>query len=174
MEFELQPVLRGETLIVRPVRANDRDPLWEVARDPLVWEQHPDKTRCQPAGFARFFRDSLDSGSALVVIEAASGRIIGSARYYDWDPEKREVAIGYTFLARDFWGGPTNRELKRLMIGHAARWAPRVWFHVGKGNLRSQRAMEKIGATAQFEGPRPLHGEMIPFIYYRVDSHNWR
>jgi N-acetyltransferase len=174
MEFELQPVLRGETLIVRPVRAADRDALWEVARDPLVWEQHPDKTRCQPAGFARFFRDSLDSGSALVVIEAASGRIIGSARYYDWDPEKREVAIGYTFLARDFWGGPTNRELKRLMIGHAARWAPRVWFHVGKDNLRSQRAMEKIGATAEFEGPRPLHGEMIPFIYYRVDSHNWR
>ncbi len=174
MEFELQPVLTGETLILRPLRADDRDALWEVARDPLIWEQHPDKTRCQPDGFARFLQGSLESGSALVVIEAASGKILGSARYYDWDPAAREVAIGYTFLARAAWGGVVNGELKRLMIGHAARWADRVWFHVGKHNLRSQRAMEKIGARAQFEGPRPLNGEMIPFIYYSVDTAGWR
>jgi N-acetyltransferase len=173
MQFELQPVLTGETLIVRPLRADDREALWEVARDPLVWEQHPDKTRFQPEGFARFFQDSLDSGSALVVVDAASGRIIGSARYYDWDPEKREVAIGYTFLSRDFWGGATNGELKRLMIGHAARWADRVWFHVGKHNLRSQKAMEKIGAMVECEALRPLNGEMIPFFYYRIDTAGW-
>jgi len=174
MDFETQPVLTGETLILRPLRANDREALWDVARDPLIWEQHPDKTRCEPDGFARFFQSSLDSGSALVVIEAASGKIIGSARYYEWDPAKREVAIGYTFLARAFWGGATNRELKRLMIGHAARWAKRVWFHVGRNNLRSQRAMQKIGAQVEFEGPRPLNGEMIPFLYYSIDAAGWR
>jgi N-acetyltransferase len=174
MEFELQPALRAETLLLRPLRSDDRDALWEVARDPLIWEQHPDKTRYQPAGFTRFFRDSLDCGSALVVIEHASGRIIGSARFYEWDQAKREVAIGYTFLARAFWGGPTNRELKRLMIGHAARWVDRVWFHVGKDNRRSQRAMEKIGARAQFEGLRALNGAMIPFIYYSIDCADWR
>jgi len=173
MQFELQPVLTGETLIVRPLRADDREALWEVARDPLIWEQHPDKTRFQPEGFARFFQDSLDSASALVVVEAASGRIIGSARYYDWDPGKREVAIGYTFLTRAFWGGATNGELKRLMIGHAARWADRVWFHVGKHNLRSQKAMEKIGAMVEREALRPLNGEMVPFLYYRIDSAGW-
>jgi RimJ/RimL family protein N-acetyltransferase len=169
MEFELQPVLRGETLLLRPLVADDRDALWEVARDPLIWEQHPDKTRFQPEGFARFFQDSLDSRSALVVIDAKSGGIIGSARYYDWDAQRREIAIGYTFLARAWWGGATNGELKRLMLGHVAGWADRVWFHVGKGNLRSQRAMEKIGAKVIFEGPRPLNGEMIPFLYYRID-----
>jgi RimJ/RimL family protein N-acetyltransferase len=170
MDFELQPVLRGETLVLRPLRADDREALWEVARDPLIWEQHPDKTRFQPEGFERFFQDSLESGSALVVTVASSGRIIGSSRYYDWDPAQREVAIGFTFLARSYWGGATNGELKRLMIGHAARWADRVWFHVGKNNLRSQRAMEKTGATAEYEGMRPLNGEMIPFVYYRIDT----
>jgi RimJ/RimL family protein N-acetyltransferase len=170
---DLQPELAGTTLHLRPLRARDREALWEVARDPLVWEQHPDKTRFQPDGFARFFQDSLDSGSALVVIEAASGKIIGSARYYDLDTARREVAIGYTFLARAFWGGATNGELKQLMIGHAARIADRVWFHVGKHNLRSQRAMEKIGAKLEFEGPRPLNGEMIPFFYYRIDTAGW-
>jgi N-acetyltransferase len=172
-EPDLQPELDGTSISLRPLRPEDREALWEAARDPLIWEQHPDKTRFQPEGFARFFEDSLASGSALVVIDTASGRIIGSSRYYDWDPARREVAIGYTFLARAFWGGATNRELKRLMIAHAARFADRVWFHVGKYNLRSQRAMEKIGAKVEFEGPRPLNGEMIPFLYYRIDTAGW-
>lgn len=174
MEFDLQPLLRGPHLLLRPLRADDRDALWEVARDPLIWEQHPDKTRCEADGFARFFQNSLDSGSALVVVDSASARIIGSARYYDWNPAAREVAIGYTFLARSVWGGPVNGELKQLMLQHAARWADRVWFHVGKDNLRSRRAMEKIGAVAEFEAPRPLNGEMIPFVYYRIDTASYR
>jgi RimJ/RimL family protein N-acetyltransferase len=170
---DLQPELDGTLISLRPLRPEDWEALWEAARDPLIWEQHPDRTRFQSEGFARFFQDSLASGSALVVIESASGAIIGSSRYYDRDPAKREVAIGYTFLARAFWGGATNRELKRLMIAHAARFADRVWFHVGKYNLRSQRAMEKIGAKVEFEGPRPLNGEMIPFLYYRIDTAGW-
>ena len=170
MEFDLQPVLQGERLLLRPLRADYRAPLWEVARDPELWALHPDKTRCEPAGFERFFSSALQSGSALVVIDASSSRIIGSARYYEWDPEAREVAIGYTFISREFWGGPTNRELKQLMIWHAGRWADRVWFHVGKHNLRSRRAMEKIGAQAIHEGQRPQNGEMIDFVYYRIDA----
>jgi N-acetyltransferase len=170
MEFELQPVLRGERLMLRPLQAEDREALWEVSRDPLLWAMHPDQTRHTPEGFARFFRSLLDSGTALVVVDAPSGRIIGSSSYYDWDPAKREVAIGFTFLAREFWGGAVNRELKQLMIAHAARWAGRIWFHVGKNNLRSRRAMEKIGGRAEFEALRPHNGEMIPFIYYRIDT----
>lgn len=168
MEFELQPVLRGETLTLRPLQAEDREAIWEVSRDPLLWALHPDQTRYSPEGFARFFQSLLDSGTALAVVDTASGQIIGSSSYYDWDPAKREVAIGFTFLARAFWGGATNRELKQLMIAHAARWAGRIWFHVGKQNLRSRKAMEKIGAHAEFEGLRPQNGEMIPFIYYSI------
>ncbi|MEO6366412.1 MAG: GNAT family N-acetyltransferase [Steroidobacteraceae bacterium] len=174
MEFDLQPVLRGERLLLRPLRAEDRAPLWQVAGDPELWAMHPDKTRCEPAGFERFFDAALESGSAMVVIEAASSRVIGSARYYEWDPAAREVAIGYTFIAREFWGGATNLELKRLMITHASRWADRVWFHVGKYNLRSRRAMEKIGAQAIHEGPRPQNGEMVDFVYYRINAAAFR
>lgn len=173
MDFDLQPLLRGERLILRPVRPDDREPLWQVARDPLLWALHPDKTRCEPAGFARFFEAALECGSALVVLDAATQRVIGSSRFYDWDPGAREVAIGYTFLAREFWGGYANRDMKQLMIAHAARWAERIWFHVGKHNLRSRRAMEKIGAMAAFEGLRPQNGEMIEFVYYRVDVAGW-
>ena len=57
-----------------------------------------------------------------------------------------EMEIGWTFLARSYWGGAMNRELKRMMLAHAFRFVPRVIFVVGERNLRSRRAMEKIGA----------------------------
>lgn len=88
----------------------------------------------------------MASGGAFAVIEKASGRIIGSSRFWNWQPE-REVEIGWTFLERRFWGGEYNRELKALMIGHALRFVPRVIFLVGENNVRSQRALQKIGAT---------------------------
>jgi N-acetyltransferase len=171
--FDPQPILRGPALLLRPLAASDRDALWEVARDPLLWELHPDKTRSDPEGFARFFQGALESASALVVVDQRTGRIIGSSRYYDVDPAKRELAIGYTFIARDCWGGSVNREMKQLMVQHAAPWADRIWFHVGKGNLRSRHAMEKIGALARYEAPRPQNGEMVDFIYYAIDTRPW-
>jgi N-acetyltransferase len=82
---------------------------------------------------------------ALLVTDKASGEVIGTSRYYGWNPDQREVAIGYTFLVRSHWGGATNREMKQLMLSHAFRWAKVVWFHVGKNNWRSRRAMEKVG-----------------------------
>jgi RimJ/RimL family protein N-acetyltransferase len=173
LDFDPQPVLSGSTLTLRPLAASDQEALWQVARDPLIWALHPDKTRSDPQGFARFFQVSLASGSALIVVEQRSGRVIGSSRFYDWDPAQRELAIGYTFLARDFWGSTANLEMKRLMVAHAAPWADRIWFHVGKGNLRSRRAMEKIGARVMHEGKREQNGEMIDFVYFALETRAW-
>lgn len=171
--FDLRPVLRGPRLTLRPLCADDREALWAVARDPLLWAQHPDQTRHDRAGFERFFDDAL-SGGALAVVDNATGRIIGSTRYYDWDPARREVAVGYTFLARDHWGGAANREMKRLLVEHAAPHVDTLWFHVGRNNLRSRRAMEKIGAEVAGEARRPLHGQLVDFVYYRIVPSRWR
>jgi RimJ/RimL family protein N-acetyltransferase len=170
MDFEAQPVLRGPTLCLRPLESDDQEPLWQAARDPLIWEQHPDKTRSDRAGFLRFFQDSLQSRGALAVVDLASDRLIGTSRFYDWDAARREIAIGYTFLVRQHWGGPANAEMKQLMIQHAARWAHGIWFHVATTNLRSRRAMEKLGARAMCEGKRPLNGALVDFVYYRIDG----
>ena len=174
MEFNLQPLLRGERVTLRPLREEDYEELWHAASDPLVWEQHPDQTRHDPQGFRRFFVAALESGTTLVVIDNASGRIIGSTRYYEWDPERREVAIGYTFLARAHWGGAANAEMKRLLIEHAAPYVDTIWFHVGRENWRSRRAMEKIGGELMYEGQRPLNGQMADFVYYRIRPARWR
>ena len=147
MPFDLQPVLHGELLRLRPLRPDDWDALYAAAADPLIWEQHPCSDRWQEDVFRKFFQEALDSGGAFVIVDANDGRVIGSSRYHGYDEAARAVEIGWTFLARSHWGGVHNGELKQLMLRHAFGFVERVIFLVGPGNRRSQRALEKIGAV---------------------------
>jgi RimJ/RimL family protein N-acetyltransferase len=145
--FDLQPRLVGELIEVRPLAAEDWEGLFAVAADPLIWEQHPARDRYREEVFRDFFREALETGSAFVIIDRRSDQIIGSSRYFGFDPEESVVEIGWTFLARAYWGGNYNGELKRLMLDHAFRFVERVLFVIGVTNFRSQKAVEKIGAV---------------------------
>lgn len=146
MPFDLQPVLTGERLVLRPLQAEDFDSLFEVASDPLIWEQHPVSDRYQRDVFEGFFKESLDSGGAMAALDPETGRIIGSSRFYGYDEAGGEIEIGWSFLNRTYWGGVYNREMKHLMLAHAFKHVNAVVFLVGPENYRSRRAMEKIGA----------------------------
>jgi RimJ/RimL family protein N-acetyltransferase len=145
--FDYQPVLKGELVELRPLRSEDYDDLYAVAADPLIWEQHPARNRHEEAVFQEFFREALASGGALIAVDAETQRVIGSSRFHGYDEASSEVEIGWTFLARSHWGGTYNGEMKRLMLQHAFRFVNRVVFFVSPQNLRSQRAVEKIGGT---------------------------
>lgn len=145
--FDLQPILEGELLRLRPLRPEDWDDLYAVASDPLIWEQHPNNDRYQEEVFKEFFREALESGGALIVIDSQNGQVIGSSRFHGYDKGKSEIEIGWTFLARSHWGGLHNQEMKQLMLRHAFRFVKSVIFLIGPQNLRSQRAVEKIGAV---------------------------
>jgi RimJ/RimL family protein N-acetyltransferase len=147
MPFDLQPVLTGELLELRPLRPEDFSDLYAVASDPLIWEQHPSSDRYKPEVFQGFFRDALASGGALIATDNKGGCVIGSSRFHGYNEEKSEIEIGWTFLARSHWGGTYNREMKQLMLAHAFRFVKRVLFLVGPTNVRSQKAMEKIGGV---------------------------
>jgi len=144
-EFDLQPNLKGELIELRPLTSKDWDDLFSVASDPLIWEQHPESDRYKQDVFRVFFREALESGGAFVVIDNKSQRIMGSTRFYGYDPEKSEIEIGWTFLARKYWGGRYNWEMKQLMLAHAFKFVENVVLLVGPKNIRSQRATEKIG-----------------------------
>ena len=146
MPFDLQPTLRGSLLELRPLRAEDFDALFAVASDPLIWEQHPERDRYTEERFRVFFREAMDSGGALIALDAQDGKVIGSSRFYGYNERKSEVEIGWTFLARSYWGGRHNGEMKRLMLEHAFRFVEHVVFLIGPENHRSQCAVEKIGA----------------------------
>ena len=146
MAFDLQPHLRGELIELRPLAPDDWDELFAVASDSLIWEQHPESDRYKEEVFRVFFKEALESGGAFVVIDKKTQQIIGSTRFYGYDPKKSEIEIGWTFLARKYWGGRYNREMKELLLDHAFKFVENVVFYVGQQNFRSQKAMEKIGA----------------------------
>jgi RimJ/RimL family protein N-acetyltransferase len=146
MAFDFQPHLESELIELRPLAPADWDELFAVASDSLIWEQHPEPDRYKEDVFRIFFKDALESGGAFVVIDRKTEHIIGSTRFYGYDPEKSEIEIGWTFLARRFWGGRYNAEMKRLLLIHAFKFVESVVFFVGEDNVRSQKAVEKIGA----------------------------
>jgi RimJ/RimL family protein N-acetyltransferase len=145
MAFELQPTLIGELVHLRPLRVEDFEELYAVASDPLIWEQHPNSDRYQREVFQSFFQEALQSRGALLALDAKTGKVIGSSRFYGYDAQNSEIEIGWTFLARSHWGGRFNREMKRLMLQHAFRFVESVIFRIGPKNLRSRLAVEKIG-----------------------------
>lgn len=166
--MELQPVLEGPRLRLRPLKAGDFDELYAAASDPLIWEQHPASNRHEFEVFEQFFDRALKSRGALAIIDKATSKIIGTSRYYDLEG-RDSVCIGFTFLARACWGGAYNRELKFVMLDHAFCAVHRVLFHVGERNLRSRRALEKIGAelVGRLERFKP-DGSPDPTVVYEI------
>lgn len=172
--FDLQPVLSGRLLELRPLKPEDFDQLFAAASDPLIWEQHPESDRYTREVFQMYFDGALKSGGAFAIIEKESGRIIGSSRYWNLDSEAGEVEIGWTFLERAFWGGLYNRELKELMLDHAFQFLPRVVFVVGENNLRSRKAVEKIGAKfIRTKDGFDRNGNIRPNVVYVLDRAEW-
>lgn len=145
MVLDLQPVLDGDLLLLRPMVSSDFDDLRRVASDPLLWEQHPAKDRTEEPVFRRWFDEAMQSQGALVAVERSTSVVMGTSRYVAHGVDV--VEIGWTFLARSHWGGRWNGEMKRLMLGHAFASVSTVVFTVHRDNLRSQRAVERLGAV---------------------------
>jgi len=164
--FELQPILEGDLVRLTPLRDEDFDALYPVAADPLLWEQHPASDRWQEDVFRNFFREAMASGGAFLVTDAKDGRVIGSSRFYGYDRDASEIEIGWTFLARSHWGGRYNGEMKQLMLRHAFRFVGRVVFLIGPNNIRSRRAVEKIGAA--YVGTRDHDGRTS--VVYQITA----
>ena len=155
---------------MRPLRTGDWEALFAVASDPLIWEQHPAHDRWQRGVFRVFFDDAMANDGALAVVDTATEKIIGSSRYQGLEPQEGgSVEIGWTFLARRFWGGPTNLAIKRLMIAHALARITECRFAVGVENWRSRKAMERIGGRLSEQTEmRGMAGDEVLHVHYSI------
>ena len=102
-------------------------------------------------GIAAWVEQALamrDAGQQLPFAIVTDGRVVGSTRFYDIDLSVPTLAIGYTFHAASVWRSHVNTANKRLMLGHAfdTLGAQSVFFHTSHLNLRSQAAIERLGA----------------------------
>ncbi len=165
--------MTGPRISLRPLVASDFEALYAAGCDPEIWRQHSEIGRWQRDNFKIFFDKALGSGGAHAIVENDSEDIIGSSRYYDFDAINKQIFIGYTFLARRFWGGKCNLELKKLMIGHAFTFADRVLFHTSEQNLRSQRALEKLGAVRRKDLVTPPDLDGATRVEYSLTKEQW-
>ena len=108
--------------------------------------------------FQNYFKGAIESNGAFL-IHNTSGAIIGCTRFYDYFPDKKEIKIGYTFFSRNCWGQPYNKSTKQMMLHYAFQFVDQVIFHVGANNIRSQKAMEKLGAIKIGEEEVAYYGE---------------
>jgi RimJ/RimL family protein N-acetyltransferase len=170
--FDLQPTTLSNNLIkLVPLKVDDFGKLFEVASDPLIWEQHPTRNRYQLDVFQNYFNGAVESKGAFVVYDAKSNEVVGSSRYYEFDEVNRSIKIGYTFIARKYWGKGYNQALKSLMMNYAFQFIDSIIFEIGAKNVRSQIAMERIGGIKIGEGDVAYSGEQANrnFIY-KIDK----
>lgn len=138
--------LENELVKLIPLAEADFEILYQVASDPLLWEQHPKKNRYKREVFIRFFEHAISRKSAFLIAEKGTKKIIGSTGYYDYNSDDSSIIVGYTFLARQYWGGTYNIASKKLLLDYAFEYVNKVYFHIGAFNTRSQIAIARIGA----------------------------
>ena len=144
--MNVQATLENENVKLVPLNPNDFEELFSVASDPKIWEQHPNKDRYQREVFEKFFQGAIESIGAFKIMDKSSNEVAGSTRFYDYNPKENSIFIGYTFYATKFWGSKLNPQVKKLMLDYIFQFVDKVNFHVGKDNIRSQKAIEKLGA----------------------------
>lgn len=175
-------VLAGPRVALRPLEAGDLDDLFAVASDPEIWKLTSVDYSVRDVFYPNFTTALEDrrSGRAypFVILDRASGRIVGTTRFLDIHPADRKLEIGVTWMAPACWGTGANMESKFLLLQYCFEvlHAHRVQFRAKADNLRSRRALEKIGAS--FEGVRRKDkiepgGTPRNTAYYSVVDDEW-
>lgn len=156
-ELRVAPVtLEGLHVRLEPLSAAHVDGLLAAGEDPEIWRYLPIggfARRADAEAFVAVAERGRSSGTELpfAIVRREDGRIVGSTRYLDVRPRDRALEIGWTWLSREVWRTPVNTECKLLLLRHAFEdlGAHRVQLKTDLRNLRSQRAIERIGGVRE-------------------------
>jgi RimJ/RimL family protein N-acetyltransferase len=181
--FEPGPVtLAGRLVRLEPLADGHREGLHAIALDPDLWRwtRHVVRT---PDEFDAYLAQAFTAAASgteipFVQVDVASGRPAGMTRFHSIERAHRRLEIGYTWLAAPYRGTGHNAEAKLLLMAHAfdQLGAHRVEFKSDARNLRSQAALEAIGATR--EGTLRRHvvmdnGRVRDSVYFSVVWDEW-
>lgn len=174
MNFNIQPQLENNDVILIPLVAEDFEDMYMAASDPKIWEQHPNKDRWKREVFHTFFEGAIQSKGAFKIVDKRTSGIIGSTRFYDYNQDKKSLFIGYTFYTVSCWGKGINTSVKEMMLEYAFQFVSEVHFHIGSENIRSQIAISRIGAEKIAEEQVAYFGEPSKLNYvYEINKNTW-
>lgn len=172
--MNIQPILENENFKLIPLQENDFEKLYRVASDPKVWEQHPNKDRYKRDVFENFFQGAMKSKGAFLILDKISNEVLGSTRFYDFNEKENNILIGYTFYGTNSWGKNVNPQVKKLMLDYIFQFVESVIFHVGKDNIRSKRAIQRLGAIQIGEEEIAYFGELSKTnVIFEIKKENW-
>lgn len=175
MQFSIQPILENDLVQLIPLKESDFEEVFQVASDPKVWEQHPNKNRFEREVFQNFFQGAMQSGGAFKILDKRTQEIAGSTRFYDYKPEESSIHIGYTFYGTKFWGTGMNHVVKRMMLDYIFQFVDTVLFHVGAENERSKIAMTRLGADLIDEIEVAYFGEPSrKNVVFQIKKEDWQ
>ena len=181
--MDLTPVtLKGRWLTLEAIDERHAPGLFDAMQDEdvcryLAWP--PPTTLDETLTLIREARELMARGQAIVYAQTwnATGRAIGSTRLLDIRPADRQVEIGSTFLAREYWRTPANTESKYLFLRHCfeALGCVRVALKTDGRNVRSQEAIARLGAMR--EGTLRRHmkvrGYQRDTVYFSILDDEW-
>jgi RimJ/RimL family protein N-acetyltransferase len=144
MNFDIQSILENDKIALFPLLEKDFEDLYEVAADPKIWEQHPNKDRWKKEVFKTFFEGAIKSKGAFKIIDKTNGKLLGSTRFYDYNKQENNILIGYTFYSTQSWGKGINLSVKTIMLNYIFQFVSKVYFHIGEDNIRSQIAISRL------------------------------
>jgi N-acetyltransferase len=149
--------LKGGYVYLQFLTETHREVLRKLAKDERIWEFTKTLllTETYDQQFDKYFNEALSleakGDRAFVIISTLDSRVIGMTRAYDLDRRVRKITIGHTWYVPEVWGRAHNKECKLLLLSYIfdAVGLERVDFKVAGQNIRSQRAVEKIGAVRE-------------------------
>jgi len=175
--------LEGRFVHLEPLSDAHVKGLAAIGLDETIWQHMPYGDMGDEADIRRWVRELLDRATRgtdipFAVIHLASGRVAGATRYMDIRPADRGLEIGGTWYGKEFQRTAVNTECKYLLLRNAFEEMKciRVQFKTDSRNLRSQRAIERMGAIR--EGVLRNHmilpdGTIRHSVYYSILESEW-
>ena len=175
-------LLENDVVQLRPIELGDVEGILEAASDQQVWVHMSDTllTRAAVLNYTEKAVKEREAGQShrFVIISKETGRIIGSTTFFDISPAHKRLEIGYTWLNPNYWRTNINTNCKYLLLMYCfEQWGMhRVQIKTDHENLRSQKAIERIGATK--EGVLRNHmirkdGTTRHTVMYSVIKEDW-
>lgn len=144
---QLEPLAESHVETLRTLARDER--IWEFTKTLLINDSYDEQ-------FEKYIRTALDPNGvgmqrSFVMRDAQTNTIMGMTRFYKVEPEHKRLSIGYTWYIPTYWGKVHNKECKLLLLQYAFETLRfrRVEFEVAHKNIRSQKAVEKIGGVRE-------------------------
>lgn len=165
-------IIENNLILLRKITWADFEDLFSIAKNKIIWEHYPNKEIYKKKYFSLFFEEAIRCENCYIILLKENNQIIGSTRFYIG--EKNKLIIGYTFLNPKYWGKKINFEVKKLMINHAFEFFNQVNFVIASTNIRSLKAVEKIGAVKTNKLKKTYSNKVsLECFYYTIFKEGW-